>query len=305
MARNVKDTVVEFKKPAGRRGGARKKPPAAAAALFRTPEPSDETEELVERAPAFGSNEPDAPTFLQWVKRIGDKKAEWDAAKLTAKTIGKQHKSERAEAAAAGVVMGELDRALEDAQTEQVDLDAKEQRYLLYMEWLGCPINLARAKPGAGVSIDPEADAKRWFKRGDADGRRGLPRQAPDGCPPERAQDYYKGHEAGQELLMRGSPLTASAFGDKASKASPAPVDNGLVTFTQAHFMAGTELEEANLKSLLPGHHEAFHEAVNVVAVFGSKRRILKEPGYQDDGDPETEITEPETVPSPSAAELA
>lgn len=268
-------------------------------------------------APSFGSNEPTVGVFLTHVNILVAHDAAGDELKLQLKEHRKKRKTLRLGAQEAGIVMGELDRAVTDSQTELVDLQAKLDRYLTYMDWLGHGLERQSSAPGVPKATDTERDAMRWFKRGDADGRMGKSREVPEGCPSIHVQDYLRGHEHGQGLLMQGSPLTAGAFNadgslKTAAELKPAVQDDGkFVTFTEAHFQAGTDLDDANLKTLLRGHKEAFHNAENVVAIFGDKKRVLKEldptaPGgfYIDDGSDEAEITAPEPV-APSAAEFS
>lgn len=306
MAKNIADTgtVVDIKRGRGRPKGGGPTPGKAAAAAkkaeemiggVQAPAAPQGVQEDERRAPAFGSNEPDVGVFLKHVQVARKDAEEEEKLKSALKARRKVTKDNRQLAKAEGIVLGELDRAMKDADTEQVDLDARERRYALYMDWLGKPISYQAELPGMARPTDTEADQARWFKRGDQDGRLGKARTVPEGCPSIHVQDYLKGHEAGQMLLMKSSPLTAAAF-DPAKAAKPAESDTGMVQFSEAHFQAGTDLEDANLKSLLPGHHEAFHNAVTVVAIFGQARRILKEPGYTDTGEADVEITEPEPV---------
>lgn len=258
-----------------------------------------EGEDDAVRAPSFGANEPDCSVFLKHVQILRAHAEKEASAKLTVKNLNKQKKDLRQAAKQEGIVLGELDRALKDADTEQVDLEARERRYMLYMEWLGKPINY-QAELSLTVDDGDEAEAKRWHRRGDQDGRAGRERKAPEGCPPDRVQDYLHGYDHGQQLLMRSSPLTRSAFDlDMAEQpAAAAPEDDKKKVFVlhEGHFAAGTTLEDANLKTLLPEHRERFEANNLVIAVFAGKKRILKEPGYEDNGEEDCEVTEPEPL---------
>ena len=334
MAANIKDKVVPIgSAKKGPKPGAGRKLAEAAASAAKADEimglppkaaaPVDADTDIASQdtdlrtAPAFGANEPDVGVFLKHVNILSNHEEKLEAWKLDGKNLKKQKRSLRADAIAAGIIMGELDRALEDANTDQVDLDAREQRYLLYMEWLGKPINHQGQLPGLPVPTDTERTAMRWFNRGDVDGRMGRVRKAPEGCTGVDLQNYLKGWENGQRLLMQGSPLTAGAFNadgtpKTAAELKPMADDDGkMVTFTEAHFGAGTELDDANLKTLLPGHKEAFHNVENVIAVFGDKKRVLKEPDiaspggfYIDTGEDDAPVSAPEPVAS-SAAEFS
>lgn len=260
-----------------------------------------------ERAPSFGHNEPDVGVFLQQVHLIRRQGEVLDAAKLVVKTERGKLKDIRTGAREMGLVMRELDDALEALNTERVDLIAREKRRRLYMEWLG--LDLGEPQELAVQVTDEAHEASRWFKRGDTDGRLGKVRAAPEGIPGEHLQDYLKGHEAGQLLLMKASPLTAGAFQPKAADVAPKASEDGkILILKEEHFAGGTALEDANLKTLMPDHMDAWQAADRVVAVFGGAKRILREPEgdgwYEDTGEDDVPVSEPEVVVA-EAADLA
>lgn len=269
-------------------------------------------------APSFGANEPDAGVFLREVNKIRRQMAEVEMKKLELKTVKGRLKDIRKLAAGVGLVMREVDEAIDALNTEHVDLIAREERRRLYFEWLGLPLGIQATLPGIAKPTDTETDQARWLKRGDIAGRLGEIRTVPEHCPPHCLQSWLHGWEAGQKVLMQGSVLTAGAFhadgtAKDAAELKPKADDDGkMVTFTEAHFMAGTDLEDANLKTLLPGHHEAFHNAENVVAVFGDKKRVLRERDdnepsgfYQDTGEDDVPMSDPEPVAGSTAAEFS
>lgn len=254
----------------------------------------------------------DAGRFLRWVQKLNAHEDKGEAIKLALKEWRTGRKLLRKEAGGDGITMRELDEALENLKTEQVDLIAREERRKQYHEWLGIPLTV---QVEAELSVDDEAQAKaRWRRRGLQDGRLGKERKLPEGIPPENGPDYLGGHEEGQMDLMRGSPLTREGFGDKKpARAAAATPDapGGILVFHEGHFVTGTTLEEANLKTLLGEHHEAFMAADRVVALFGTKRRTLREPDadmpdgfYCDTGDDDVPVSDPEIV-APDAADLA
>ncbi len=288
-----------------------------------------------ERAPGLGHNQPTEGEFLRWVNRLNAKDDEVAACALLLKGKKGERRDLRKEAGGAGMVMGELDDALKDLKTDDVDLVAREERRRLYRTWLGLPIGGQGKLPLP--KNDAEAENARWFKRGDIDGRLGKPRVNPEGCPPERLQAYYKGWEHGQEALMRGADLTKAAFekpadnglageggldggvkpkGGKVNKTSgdPEPTEKATLVLNEADFAAGTILEDANLKTLIPAKCEEFMAADRVVALFGTVRRILREPddrepgGYYTDDGETAAVSDPEPAgpdAPPTAAELA
>lgn len=310
MAQSVSDSAtVPQKRGRGRPPGSKNKgkanhttEPAAGAAPAET-------------APAFGHNRADESLFLRHVQAIRTQEGQIEKAKALLKTERGKMKDIRTLAKSEGIVLRELDEALEALETEHVDLLAREQRRRLYFQWLGLPLE----QQTKAFSRD---EAGHWHKQGEIAGRIGQDRSVPDGVPPDRVQDWLKGWEAGQEVLMRASPLTAAAFkkpgegqaapegaGQSGEEAKAAPVPGGILALKEEHFKAGTELEDAAKATLLEDHVEAWEAAERVVAVFAGKRRILKEPGFEDTGEPDSETSDVEPVtdeePTPEAEEPA
>lgn len=327
MAESItRSNVVDMKRPRGRPKGSGKKVadalakadaimasvPKKGAAKVTPPEIVDNdplgangpaTDER--RAPAFGANEPDIGVFLKHVQIARKDKEEEDHLKLQLKNRKKITKDHRQEAKAVGIVLGEMDRAMKDADTEDVDLVAREQRYMTYMSWLGKPLD-TQGEIDVNARQTPEQVKKHWFTLGDRAGRLGKNRDAyPEGIPPEYKPDHLAGWDHGQTMLMRDMPLTAGAFKDKAA-AAPAEAssaDGSMLVLREANFQGGTPLEDANLKTLLPGMHEAFWNADSVVAIFGDSKKILKEPDAQfpngvfvDTGEPDAPESDIEPV---------
>lgn len=253
-----------------------------------------------ETAPAFGTNEPDEGTFLHHVRILVEQDSRIDVQKEILKGLRKERKSLRDEAKAVGVVMGELDRAVKDAQTELVDLEAKERRYLLYMRWLGCPLDIGPAKaPPKTKEEVAKAQADRWEQEGYRMGILGKPRSIPEGCPPESQQDLLRGHERGQNALMKSSPLTREAFEERAQEGGGAPAEaDGVLTLGVEHFVNGVELTEANLANLLPAWEGAWHKAKDIVVIIGGQKRVLKDSfdNYEDTGAPDVPLSEVEPL---------
>lgn len=323
MAKNVADTgnVVNISRGRGRPKGSTK---AATEAARKAAEMVSATKKVgtladptitpieentgadVQRAPAFGANEPDQACFLKHVQILRKDAEDEGELKLKLKNRKKVTKDHRQAAKAEGIVLGELDRALADAETELVDLVARERRYSMYIGWLGKPLDFQADLPSI-LDNSPDVVAKGWFNRGDQAGRLGKDRKAPDGIPPENISDWLKGYDAGQDLLMRNSPLTRSAFTDAASAGNAAvealteKAKPGILVLREEDFIAGTDLEGANLKTLMEYRRADFDAAERVVALFGTQRRILREPledgvVYVDTGEDDVELTEPEDV---------
>ena len=305
MAENISAlnaNVVNIKRGRGRppkdAAAAAAKAEAMIAGVATTPAEDRRT------APAFGSNEPDIACFLKHVQILRAKDEEIAKVKLTLKGLNKQKKDLRQAAKAEGIVLGELDRALDDADTEQVDLVAREQRYHLYMEWLGKPIGFQPEldlTPQNGAEIEQQ----RWFNRGDQDGRLGKTRTPPEGIPPEMIQSFLHGWETGQAKLRRENPVTAPAFAEQLAEDAGVEVTpdqevktldelgaKAILILREEDFRAGTLLEDANLLTLHPSRLDAVGAAESVLVVFNGAKRVIKEPGYVDDGASDTPVTD-------------
>lgn len=327
MAAKIQDVgsnVVPIKKKGGRPPGSKNRPRAKSAAMKVTAEtgitiieedflPSAK-DTAPETAPSFGHNEPDESAFLQHVGKVRRQQEKIEVKKLELKHERKVLKDVRMAAREAGIVLGQLDDALDDLETEQVDLIDRERRRLLYHRWLGIPLDEAsEPRKSAPKAPSPEDEAARWRKLGEQHGRLGKARELPEGLPGEHMQAYLKGHDIGQEALMRGLPLTKDGFEPKADKGAPAPAEAAtegapVLILGPEHFATGTELVGANLRTLLPGFVEGFEAAERVVALFGTSKRVLKEPDadlpggvYIDTGEDDAPVSDPEPV---SAAEL-
>lgn len=265
------------------------------------PAPKPELGQLPVTAPSFGANEPDAGVFLQEIHGIRSVMGEVEQAKTALKNVKGKLKDRRKLAASKGLVMREVDEAIEALNTEHVDLIAREQRRKLYFEWLGLPLDTQASLPGMAPPTDTESDQARWRKRGDIAGRLAEERKLPEGCPGHCVQAYLEGWDAGHTVFMQGSPLTAGAFNADGSKktestAAVSAPPAGLLVLNEGAFAAGTSLDDANLKTLMENRRADFDAAETVTAVFGALRRILKEPGYVDTGEPDVDLTEAEPL---------
>ena len=296
MAKKITDltpgnNVVQMKRGRGRPKGSGKAPPAA---------------EGGETAPGFGLNAPDQPLFLSHVNSIREQMGAVEVVKTALKNAKGTLKDRRKLAQAEGLVMRELDEALDALETENVDLLDRETRRRLYFEWLGLPV-LSLGKKAATAAAKPADD---WFRRGDQAGRLGEERKAPEGCPPEHIQDWLKGHEAGSAL--RTDKVAAVSARPVSGAPEGAERPSGILVLAEDAFLPGTELEDANLKTLQGDRMPEFNRAERVVALFGARRRILKEEDaaceggfYVDRGEASDEISEVEVAASePVTADL-
>lgn len=283
-----------------------------------------------QRAPGLGHNAPDENLFLKHVHSITQfKEGPLAEAKAKVKELSGKLKDLRQLAKADGLVLKELDDAVEDARTERVDLAAKEERRRLYRLWLGLPTSTSDLAEEDAAIPSLAREQLRWEAMGNTAGRLGRDRGAPDDCPANMESHYDKGWTKGQAALLKASPLTAGAFdanGDlkgpspaamaaaasataaatgvengEADRESAAPAQAAAESQATAVLILGptdfdtAELDEANRATLVSDALRGrFDNAERVVAVFGGKRRIIKEPGYVDDGGHETELSEAE-----------
>lgn len=328
MAANIKDTGVTPKKrgrPSKEEIAARNarereaqgeidaKEGVAAAAPKSNAKPPEE-----KSAPAFGHNRATEGLFLRHVQTLRAHDVKITESKLATKALVGQKKDLRNLAKADGIVLGELDQAIDELETERVDLLASQERLELYRQWLGLP-TLATAA-SAKQEKNP---AQRWNKLGNVAGRLGENRAIPDACPPEHGQDWLHGYDAGQLALMKESPLTRSAF-DKDGNLKPSPgsaaaadpnpegapavtapePESTMLVLKEEDFAPGTALADCNLATLEPSLKPKWEAATDVVVVIGGKKRVLKEEGYEDDGQPGTDLSEEEPA-DPALAAIA
>lgn len=256
-------------------------------------------------APAFGHNRATEGLFLRHLQTHNGLTANIEELKLRVKEARGKLKDHRTLMKSDGIVLREFDDTLEALETERVDLLAKEERRVLYFEWLGLPT----LRSADTVKIE-KTPAARWYNLGNIDGRLGKERKIPDGCPPEHGQDWLKGWEHGQAALMadlpitsgkgKGKPDTAGTAGAAAAEvpagapvvepaAEPSP--EALLVLKEEDFLTGTELDDCNRSTLIEARLEAWTESDRIVVVIGAKKRVLKEPGYEDTGGEEVEIS--------------
>lgn len=283
-----------------------------------TPAPKPAAGRKAEQAPGFGHNAPDEGIFLRHVHAI-QQHVEGPLAAAQAKLKEEKGKLKdlRQLAKADGLVLKELDEAVEDARTERVDLVAKETRRRLYRQWLGLPFEQGDLFEEHKGTPSLAREQLRWKAIGNTEGRLGRPRVAPEDCPSNMEPHFLAGYDEGQAALMKALPMTAGAFnadgslktastagetpaggdetpGEADASTAPAPASVAVVILGPADFAAETLLEDANRSTLASDElRERFDSAERVVAVFGAKRRILKEPGYVDDGVGELSDEEP------------
>lgn len=313
MAKNIRDgapNVVSIDTAKKTRG---RKPKAA------------QPEGAEERAPAFGHNQPTAEDVRRWAHGCIALDVKIDEQKLVLKDLRGKKRDYRAEANGAGIILRELDEAIDELKTEQVDLLERQERLNFYRRALGLPVFVDGAKKAkAPPKTTAEDEETAWRKRGEQAALLGQPRTLPEGCPPDRIQAFLGGWDAEHENIMKKSPLTAGAFKEGAPlkdgtptleqdllpAGAPETVD-GVLILRENHFVAGTKLEHANTRTLLPEHRELIPPAETVKAVFGSLVRVIKERDaeceggfYVDTGGKDVPVSDPEPF-VPTAETLA
>lgn len=273
-----------------------------------------------ETAPGLGHNQPTEGVFLAWVQRLRRHDEEVAKAAAALKVQRAIRKDLRKEAGSAGLVMGQLDEALEDLDKENADLAGAEERRRLYRQWLGLPVGGQTEAKLVHVS-DPGYQRNLWLERANRAGR--LGEDAPiDGCPPELIPDVQAAWAAGQTALMEGSKLLGAGFTGpdrpaatvadaQAAKAAQAPAEQpapapapepapvaqgGALVLDAAAFPGETDIDECNLAKLDESKREAWAAADTVVVIMDGKKRVLKEEGYEDTGEPDVPLSEVETV---------
>jgi hypothetical protein len=309
---------------------------APAAGKAHTGPPAADPPKAKPAAPGFGANMVTADVFLSHVHQLNRIEEELEKAKLVVKEINGKKKDARQLAKADGIVLKEMDEAIENSKTDRVDHVAREERRRFYHEFLGIPL-----VQGDLFELDPklptlEQDRQKWRAIGNTDGRAGRACKAPDHCPPIHRADYEHGYTDGQKALMKTTPLTAGAFNadgsvkeggaepetwvdpkDEAAAQPPAepPKAEALVMFQNADFLDSVkDTEDCSRETLAFADSKRRWDAAHRVVVLWrtgdgtGKKRVLKapakgvegepgyEPAYEDLGAPGAELTDDEPV---------
>lgn len=218
--------------------------------------------------PGFGANSPTVALILSHVHKLNAIQAELDKQKLVMKELNGKKKDQRQLAKADGIVLRELDEAIEAANTERVDLVARQDRLRFYYEALGLPWKQADLFEEDARLPTLDQDKAKWRALGNTDGRMGKPCRAPSFCPPICVADYEHGYKDGQAALMAESPLTASAFNEDgtAKEGKPADqVDTWDESKTPAEIAAGTPATPASAAKVIMLANKDFLDTVKTV----------------------------------------
>lgn len=190
---------------------------------------------------------------------------------------------------AAGLPASLIKEAMDDADNTRTDQAQKEKTRAFIRQTFGLATeDWAASLEGLPTGGVEEVD---WEARGYTDGVMARDRQPPAECPPERQQNWLKGYDA----VMEQRALATA----KKPKAAPAPkAEEPPLILNESHFEDGCALEDACTGTLKDEHHDNVASHDRVIVRFGDKERVLKEPGYLDDGTDAAGVSEITDVPA-------
>lgn len=211
-------------------------------------------------------------TLLNGVADLRGLDEKIEAAMSKVKALRSDRKAIVGKLGAAGLPGSLVAEAMKDADNTRTDIAEKEKA----RAFIRGTFNLATADWQASLAGLPTGAAEEvdWEARGYTDGVMAKDRSAPSECPPERHQAYFKGYDAVMEA--RALKMTA--------KPAPKPQAEAPLVLTEAHFAEGTELADASTQTLNADQADNVASYARVIVRFGGFERILKEPGYLDDG---------------------
>jgi hypothetical protein len=220
--------------------------------------------------------------------RALDEKIETAMSKV--KSLRSDRKAVVGRLGAAGLPASLVKEAMDDADNTRTDIAEKEKARSFIRGAFALPTaDWAASFEGMPTGAVEEVD---WEARGYTDGVMARDRQPPSECPPERQQNWLKGYDAVMEaraLKMAPKP-----------KATPAPkAEEPPLILNESHFVADTALEDASTQTLVDQaamDNVASHD--RVIVRFGDKERVLKEPGYLDNGTDDAGVSEITDVPA-------
>lgn len=221
--------------------------------------------------------------------RALDEKIEAKMAQVRA--LRSDRKAEVGKLGAAGLPASLVKEAMDDADNTRTDQAEKEKARGFIRSTFG----LATADWGASLEGMPTGAVEEvdWEARGYTDGVMAKDRKAPTECPPERHQAYFKGYDAVME---------ARALKTAAPKPVEAPnADEPPLVLNETHFEPDTALEDASIATMLGEHYDNVATYDRVIVRYGDKERVLKEPGYLDDGTDEAGVSAITDVPQDAA----
>ena len=255
---------------------------------------------------ATGEPIPNAPpeeqlrkTLLNGVADLRDYDDKIATAMSKVKALRADRKAVVAKMGAAGLPASLIKEAMEDADNTRTDMAEKEKARDFIRDTFG----LARADylnafDGMPTGAIEEVDAEAL---GFTAGVMAAERTPPSTLAPERHQNWLRGYDKVMET--RALAMTGGK-GKKAqakAEAAPAAIEPALV-LTESDFEPDTALEEASTQTLLGGYTDTIASYDRVLVRFGSRQRVLKEPGYLDDGSDTAGVSEIEDVAPEAAA---
>ena len=267
---------------------------------------------------ATGEPIPNAPpeeqlrkTLLNGVADLRDYDDKIATAMSKVKALRADRKAVVAKMGAAGLPASLIKEAMEDADNTRTDMAEKEKARDFIRDTFG----LARADylnafDGMPTGAVEEVD---WEARGYTAGVMGADGSPPTECPAGAcSQAWLKGH-------ARVMEARALAMGPKGAKKAaktaetPAATDENAgapaeapLILTEADFEPDTTLEDASILTLKadlsPSQRDHILSFDRVLVRFGARQRLIKEPGYLDDGTDAAGVSEIEDVATEAAA---
>lgn len=236
-------------------------------------------------------------TLLRGVADLRDLDEKIATAMSKVKILRSDRKAVTAKMGAAGLPASLIAEAMADADNSRTDMAEKEKARDFIRDVFG----LARADylnsfDGMPTGAVEEVD---WEARGYTAGVMAAERDAPKECPPERHQAYFKGYDRVMEaraLSMTGGKKKAGPVEDLEE------VPLSLVILSEDDFSPDTALEDASTVTATDAGRESIASVQKVIVRFGNRQRVLKEPGYLDDGTDEAGVSEIEDVADTAAA---
>lgn len=234
-----------------------------------------------------------AATLLNGIAelRAVDEKIEQAASRV--KNLRADRKAITGKLGAAGIPAAIIKEGMEKAAQARSDQSAYEATRAFVFKTMG----LASADWAASLEGLPSAAAEEidWEARGYVAGVMANDRHPPSECPPDRQQAWFKGYDKVMEA--------------RALKMAPKPqVEPGAVDLAEpplilneTNFASDTSLEDASLATLNDDQRDNVASHERVIVRFGDKERVMKEPGYLDDGTDAAGVSEITDVPTGSA----
>lgn len=235
-------------------------------------------------------------TLLRGVADLRELDERIDTAMSKVKILRADRKAITGKLGAAGLPASLIKEAMADADNSRTDMAEKEKARDFIRDVFG----LARADylnafDGMPTGAVEEVD---WEARGFTAGVMAADAVPPTECPAGAcSQAWLKGHAK----VMEARALATAPKGKKAQPA-PEPAKEAALVLTESDFLPDTALEDASTVTLLNGYSDTIASYDRVLVRFGNRQRLMKEPGYLDDGSDTAGVSEIEDVAQDAAA---